>query len=162
MFRVLAEHEVRYVLIGALAATLHGSPIRTGDADICPARDRQNLERLAAALQEMGARIRSDAVEGGAEFTCDAEFLDRMQLCNLVTDHGDFDLSFVPTGTEGYEDLAERAVLYDLDGVTVPVASLVDVIRSKEAAGRRKDLEALPTLRELLHERWSREGDERS
>jgi hypothetical protein len=47
MLRVLADHEVRYGLIGGLAATLHGSPLRTGDADICPARDRENVERLA-------------------------------------------------------------------------------------------------------------------
>lgn len=40
MLRVLTDHQVRYVLIGGLAATLHGSPVRTGDADICPARDR--------------------------------------------------------------------------------------------------------------------------
>ena len=57
MLRVLEQHRVRYVLIGGLAATLHGSPLRTGDADICPAGDRENLDNLAAALQVMNAGL---------------------------------------------------------------------------------------------------------
>ena len=61
----LERHGVRYVLIGGLAATLHGSPLRTGDADICPARDAANLERLAQALQEIDARIRTADAPGG-------------------------------------------------------------------------------------------------
>jgi hypothetical protein len=63
---------------------------------------------------------------------------------------GDFDVSIQPAGTSGYADLSERAVHYELGGLKVPVAALEDVIRSKEAAGRGKDLEALPTLRALL------------
>jgi hypothetical protein len=52
MLRTLERHGVHYILIGGLAATLHGSPLRTGDADICPAGDLENLERLAQALQQ--------------------------------------------------------------------------------------------------------------
>jgi len=58
MLRVLERHQVDYILIGGLAATLHGSPLRTGDVDICPRAELDNLERLAAALTEMEARIR--------------------------------------------------------------------------------------------------------
>jgi len=54
----LEQNGVRYVLIGGLAAILHGSPQATFDADICPARDGDNLEKLATALVQMRARIR--------------------------------------------------------------------------------------------------------
>jgi hypothetical protein len=56
---------VRYVLIGGVAATLHGSPLRTGDTDICPDASPDNLEKLAAALRALKARIRTEGVEGG-------------------------------------------------------------------------------------------------
>ncbi len=153
MLRALEAHGVRYVLIGGLAATLHGSPLRTGDADICPARDPDNLDRLAAALREMGARLRTPDTPDGVSFPCDGGFLATVQVLTLATRFGDFDISFEPAGTSGYVDLAGRAVRYDLSGVVVPVAALEDVIRSKEAAGRTKDRETLPTLRALLRKR---------
>jgi hypothetical protein len=136
-------------LIGGLAATLHGSPLRTGDADICPARDAENLERLATALRQMEARIRAADAPQGVEFTCDARFLSGVEMLNLVTVFGDLDVAFLPAGTHGYEDLARRHEKYDLEGLTVPVAALEDIIRSKEAAGRSKDRAALDTLRRL-------------
>ena len=152
IFRTLARQRVDYVLIGGLAATLHGSNLRTGDVDICPARNRENLERLAAALVEMDARIRAAGTPEGMRFARDAEFLSRVELCNLSTRFGDFDISVTPAGTSGFEDLRRHAVEFDLEGVLVPTASLEDVIRSKEAAGRSKDLEQLPTLRALREE----------
>ena len=148
----LEQNGVRYVLIGGLAAILHGSPQTTFDADICPARDGDNLEKLATALVQMRARIRAPDVSGGLAFNCDAPFLRGMQVLNLVTDYGELDLSFVPAGTEGYEDLAKRALSVAVNGHTVPIASLEDIIRSKEAANRPKDLAALPILRQLLGE----------
>jgi hypothetical protein len=145
----LERHNVRYVLIGGLAAILLGSPQNTFDADICPARSGDNLERLAAALREMRARIRTPDIAGGLAFTCDAGFLQNIEILNLVTAYGDLDLTFVPSGTQGYEDLAERALMIDVKGYAVPVASIEDIIRSKEAANRPKDLAALPILRQL-------------
>jgi len=151
--RVLEAHGVRYVLVGGLAATLHGSPLRTGDADICPARDTDNLDRLADALNEMGARIRSPDAPEGLSFACDGRFLGGVELLNLNTRFGDLDVAFRPSGTKGYEELVTRVERYDLEGLVVPVASLEDVIRSKEAAGRKKDLEMLDTLRKVLARR---------
>jgi hypothetical protein len=152
ILRVLESHQVRYVLIGGLAATLHGSPIRTGDADICPSQETGNLDRLAAALDEMGARIRSPDAPEGLPFSCDAAFLRKVQMLNLVTRYGELDISLEPSGTVGYSDLVQNAVKYDLAGLVVPVAALADIIRSKEAAGRAKDKAMLPTLRTLLRE----------
>jgi len=149
MLRVLEGHEVRYVVIGGLAATLHGSPLRTGDAGICPATDLENRERLAAALREMDAKIRTPDVPGGLPFPCDAAFLGGVLMLNLVTRHGDLHRAFHPSGTERHADLVAGSIRYDLDGLIVPVASLADVIRSKRAAGRQKDRESLPTLEAL-------------
>jgi hypothetical protein len=67
----------------------------------------------------------------------------------LVTRDGYLDLCFRPEGTEGYDDLATDAESYEVFGITIKVASLDDVIRSKAAAGRDVDLQALPTLRAL-------------
>jgi len=158
----LERHRVRYVIIGGLAATLHGSPVMTTDADVCPAREGDNLERLARALVELRARIRTPGVPGGLVFACDAMFLSRIGVAlNLTTRFGDLDLSFVPSGTSGFEDLRPHAVTMSLMGRPVAVASLADVIRSKEAANRPKDQAALPALR-LLLQRLKTSGDERS
>ncbi len=150
MLRILADHGVAYVLIGGLAATLHGSPLRTGDVDICPARDEENLTRLAAALRAMGARVRSPDSPNGLAFACDAAFFRSLTLANLTTRFGDLDVALTPSGTGGYEDLRGSQVEYDLGGLIVPVAALADVIRSKESANRARDRASLPTLRALL------------
>lgn len=151
LVETLNDHGVRYVLIGGLAATLHGSPMRTGDADICPARDPENLDRLAAALAALDARIWLRDDPRGAAFPHDGRFLGEVDVWNLVTRHGLLDISFRPSGTAGYQDLRRGAVSLEIgEGVEVPVASLLDVIRSKEAAGRDKDRRMLPVLRQLL------------
>jgi hypothetical protein len=150
ILQVLRQHEVTFVLIGGLAATAHGSPLVTNDVDITPERSRENLERLSDALKELGARIRTSIEPEGLPFDHDADSLDRMEVLNLVTDAGDLDVSLIPTGTKGFGDLERQAVVMKPFGVLTEVASLADVVRSKEAAGRLKDLAALPTLRRLL------------
>jgi hypothetical protein len=145
----LNRYDVKYVLIGGVAATLHGSPLRTGDTDICPDQHPDNLENLAAALRELKARIRTEGVDGGLPFSCDAAFLARVSLLNLETEAGDLDVSFVPSGTGGYADLAAHVARFDLDGIVAPTAGLLDIIRSKTAANRPKDQSSLPVLEEL-------------
>lgn len=153
MLEVLQRHDVRFVVVGGMAAIFHGAAHLTFDLDITPERSRENLQRLSDALGELGARIRSDAVgEEGLPFSHDGESLGRATVWNLVTDHGELDLTVVPSGTTGYDDLVESAEVGTVLGVEVQVASLRDVIRSKEAAGRPKDHAALPTLRRLLEQ----------
>jgi len=152
IFDVLSRHGVDYVLVGGLAATLHGSSALTNDADICPERSPENLERLAAALGEMGARIRTEAEPADVPVSVDAAFLRQMNLVNLTTRFGDFDLAFQPAGSQGYDDLAQRATEIAIDGTIVPVASLIDIIRSKEIANRLKDRATLPILYALQDE----------
>ncbi|OBI56821.1 hypothetical protein [Mycobacterium sp. E787] len=153
ILEILRRHKVAYVLIGGLAAVYHGSPFPTEDADITPELGRRNLDRLAAALRELNARIRTDSEPSGLPFSCDGETLAAAETWNLTTDAGDLDVSFKPSGTGGYRDLRRDAAQVELYGVSVRIASLSDVIRSKQAANRPKDQRTLPTLREILARR---------
>ena len=153
LLQVLHRHHVAYVLIGGLAAIAHGSPFPTEDMDISPASGTTNLVRLSAALTDLSAKIRAEGVPGGLPFAHDAESLAAVQVWNLTTRYGDLDISFVPSGTGGFVDLDRSAEPVEFGGVVVRVASLADVIRSKQAANRPKDQRVLPTFRELLARR---------
>jgi hypothetical protein len=145
---VLNRHRVRYVVIGAFAAIAQQAPIDpTRDIDITPEASTANLRRLSSALNELDARIRTDSAEGGLPFAHDAASLGRAAMWNLVCRYGEFDIAFQPSGfDEGYTALAARAHRVAVEGIEVSVADLEDVIRSKEAAGRPKDLRTLPSL----------------
>ena len=146
----LADHGVEFVVIGGSAAYLHGSPLPTFDVDIVPEEQRENLTQLSAALTELDARVRAAELAEPLPFGHDADSLAAGRIWNLTTKFGDLDITFQPTGTQGYPDLIREAITVTLGGVEVKIASLADVIRSKEAAGRDKDRRSLPVLRELL------------
>jgi hypothetical protein len=146
---VLARHGVVCIIIGGYAAFLQGSPIPTTDVDIVPALDRENYERLSAALYELDAKVRAQDVEP-LPFSHDADSLAALRVWNLTTKYGDLDITAEPSGTRGYDDLREDAIDVELRGIPVRLASLADIVRSKEAAGRDKDRRALPVLRELV------------
>jgi hypothetical protein len=152
ILRRLQAHGVRFVLIGGLAAKAHGSPTLTVDIDICYARDRDNPERLAAALGELGAVLRGAPAD--LPFHPDRRTLERGDSFAFTTDHGDFDILGTPSGTTGFDELEANAEDADLgEGLVVRVASLDDLIRMKRAAGRPKDrieLEVLGALRDEI------------
>ncbi len=150
LLRVLHAHGVAFVVVGGFAAVAHGSPLPTVDVDVTPATDDANLARLSEALRDLDARVRADGVPGGLPFEHDATVLAGVRTLNLTTRSGELDLVIRPEGTDGYDDVVRDAVTVDLRGVPVRLASLADVIRSKEAAGRPKDRAALPVLRDLL------------
>jgi len=150
ILRALARRHVRYVLVGATAARLQGFPRLTADADITPARDSENLERLAAALRDLGARVYTESMPQGLPFSCDAATLGRAKRWNLVTEGGRVDVIFEPSGTEGFEDLDRSAVTFEAFGIEVRAASLEDILRSKEASSRPQDQQDVIVLREML------------
>jgi hypothetical protein len=152
ILEVLGAHRVDYVMIGGLAAAVHGSDLVTSDLDITPATSDENLGRLSRALDELHARIRTEGAPEGLPFDHDATSLARGTVWNLVTDAGDLDLAMMPSGTQGYDDLRRDAIAVEILGVSTRVAALADIIRSKEAAGREKDRAALPMLRRLQAE----------
>ena len=153
---VLVEHGVDFILIGGLAATVHGSPYATVDVDIVPRLERANLGRLSDALRALGARVYVSTNET-LRFEHDGASISDAAVWNLATVFGGLDITYVPAGTSGYADLAKRAQANDVGGVVVRVAALEDIIRSKEAADREKDRVVLPALRRLLE----RSGEQR-
>ena len=151
--RALNDHGVRYVVVGGFASVIHGSPLPTADVDVVPSRSDANLVRLAAALGELGAQLRT--ADGPVAALLDAEFLAAMPLMlNLVTDAGDLDVAFEPSGPRrGFSEWdADAADVTIGEGLVVRVASLDAVIESKRAAGRLKDERALPYLESLRDE----------
>jgi hypothetical protein len=150
VFRTLTVHEVRFVVIGGLGARLHGSPVITNDTDICYELSDDNLERLATALRELGARLRG--VDEDVPFQLDARTLQAGDHFTFTTSAGSVDCLGTPAGVDGFDELARSAVTFDVDGFSVLVASLEDLIRMKRAAGRPKDLIAAEWLSALRDE----------
>lgn len=150
MLRVLQEHDVLFVVVGVIAAIAQGSPIATRDLDVTPSQASDNYERLAAALAELDAKLRlPDGT--GLDFPIEPRYLAGNTAWTLLTRFGVLDVVYVPAGTRGFDDLRRQAVELDLGtGKPVLVASLIDVIRMKEAAGRPKDQASLPALRQTL------------
>ena len=127
-----------------------GSPLPTEDINILPSRTPSNLARLAVALWRLGAQIRTPDEPVPARL--DAAFLSQMpHMLNLVTDFGILDLAFAPAGPrKGYEEWSAGASSIEIaERLVVRVASLDDIIDSKTAANRPKDLRALPYLESL-------------
>ena len=141
---------VRYIVIGGVAARVLGSPLLTADLDICHARDEANHQALAGVLQRVHARLRG--VEVGLPFRLDAKTLANGDSFPFETDFGAFGILGTPSGTSGYADLAVNAILVDLDGLSVFIADIDDLIRMKRAAGRPKDLMAVEELGALSEE----------
>ncbi len=152
LFSTLAEHEVDYVLIGGLAAVLHGSTAMTNDADILPDSRMENLERLGRALRALDARLRVDGDPDGISFDPHPSLIASMAMLNMTTRCGDLDLTFTPAGLDGFAGVSERSVTFEVDGLRIRVAALADIIRSKEAAARPKDHATLPILHALREE----------
>ncbi len=145
----LQRHGVRFVVIGGVAGIAHGSPLITEDFDITPDTAPYNIEALVAVLVELDAKLRTS--QGPVDFPIDRRMLARGTAWTLSTSAGALDLVFEPAGTRGYADLRQTAIEYDLGvGEPVLVASLIDLIRMKEASGRPKDEAALPALRQTL------------
>jgi len=160
VLRTLHANDVEFVLVGGLAAVAHGSPLATADIDITPNRRAGNLAKLATALRALNARLRVTDDPEGVPFPIDAAFLAAQPLMlNLVTDAGDVDLTFAPSGFPGgYDQLLPNAgIVHLVEEASTAVAALDDIIESKQAAGRDKDLAALPYLRELRRQLESRD-----
>ena len=151
LLRELNDAGVRYVVIGAFAGRLLGSPTMTRDLDVCYARERPNIEALAEVLRALHARLRG--VDEELPFQLDARALAAGDSFTFVTDAGDLDILGTPQGTAGYDDLASTATRTDLGGLVVDVTSIDDLVRMKRAAGRPKHLievEVLAALRDEI------------
>jgi hypothetical protein len=137
-----ARHQVQYLFLGKSGAILLGFPDTTQDADLFVERSPGNGKAIVAALRELGFSLsdqQAEHIRRGKDF---------VQLKNGPFD---LDLIFAPDGIERFDDAWRRRV--EVEGF--PVCHLDDIIASKEATGRRKDLESLPRLKSF-REYWLR------
>lgn len=150
LIAVLARHGVDYVVIGGVATQVHGHRRTTMDLDLTPDPDPENLRRLGEALAELEAVPRGGAV-GEVELPVgDPERLAIAAIVPpLLTRHGQIHILKEPKGARAFEELREGALVVDLDGNDVPIASLDDLIRMKRAAGRPADLDDIAVLAEV-------------
>ncbi len=149
----LASKKVEFVIIGGVAATLHGSSFATYDLDICYSRDPPNLSRLAEALSPLHPMLRD--APSGLPFIWDAETLRQGYNFTLNTDFGAVDLLAEIPGVGDFQHAMKLSIFVDLFALRFSVLSLEGLISSKRAARRPKDLLTLPELEAL------REGGER-
>lgn len=117
ILRALMEHGVEYVLIGGLAVQTHGHVRTTNDADLIPAPDPANLERLAAALRSLDARI----LNPGEESTSvDAKMLLRATIWKFASRDGGIDVLHEVPGGRPYAELSDRALHVQLGDIAFP------------------------------------------
>ncbi len=150
----LRDAGVEHVVIGGLAANVHGSARITADVDICYDPAPENRERLARLLAGWHAYMRG--VEPGLPFTMDARMLRDCPVMTLVTDVGDVDVMDRVAGVGEYPAVRAASVQAAVAGVPTRVLALDALIAAKRAAGRRKDREALLELEALREERRRR------
>jgi len=151
LLRVLETHDVSYVIVGGFAAWMHGAPIVTTDIDIVYAEDEANIARLVDALQSIDAVYRH---QHGRRIEPTVAGLSSTEGAGhhlLATRFGHLDVLRSVSETT-YDALHHDAVYYDIDGLRVPCATLQRIIALKEAAGRPKDIAALPMLRGALED----------
>jgi hypothetical protein len=139
ILNTLHRHAVDFVVIGGLAGMAHGSTYPTFDLDVAYSRDRRNLERLAAALKELGARLRTPGDEEGLAFQLDARSLENGANFTFRTRFGHLDVLADPGGIRSYEELRTAARDAVIEGVEVKVASIDHLIAMKRTAARSKD-----------------------
>lgn len=153
----LARRGVRFVVIGGWAAQVQEYDLgyETEDIDFTPQRERENLDRLSAALKDLGARVR--AGEEVVPFDHDGQSLGNVMVWNLICEYGRFDLSFEPAEMGGYEGLIPNArkIVIDTDGARLEIlcADIEDILRSKTAVNRPKDEEPIILLRAQIKRR---------
>jgi len=146
---------VGFIIIGGVAATIHGSARVTQDLDIVYARTPDNFARLAAALAPHAPYLRG--APPGLPFRWDAETIRRGLNFTLTTTLGDVDLLGEIVGGGSYADLLPHSQIVKVSGLDYRCLSLARLIHVKRAAGRPKDLEAIAELEALREERRDQE-----
>ena len=160
ILEVLNRHGVDFIVVGGVAAVLHGAPLITFDTDIVHSRDKANVLRLLQALAELEAYYREH--EDRKPFP-EASWLMARGHHLLATKLGPLDVLCVLTHDRDFDALTAHSEVVEIaDGVSVRVATLEMLIRLKEELHRDKDRAVLPTLRHTLEQREKQRERRRS
>lgn len=151
LLRVLATGDVEFIVVGGLAATMHGAARATYDVDVVYARTRENLGRVVTALAPLRPYLRG--APPGLPFTWDVETLSKGLNFTLTTTAGDLDLLGEVTYGGTYEALLPDTEIVTVLGIECRCLSLERLIQVKRAVGRVKDLEAIAELEVIAEER---------
>ena len=146
----LYDHNVEFIVVGGLAATMHGSVRFTLDVDVLYRRTPENYDRLVSALATHSPYLRG--APPGLPFRWDKETIRRGLNFTLTTDLGPLDLLGEIVGGGDYDRLLPESDERVLFGMKLRCLSLERLILTKRAAGRVKDFEALSELEALLRE----------
>ena len=153
LLRSLLSSGVDFILVGGVAANVHGSARATYDIDVVYQRSRENLTRVVGALAPLEPYLRG--APPGLPFVFDVDTLQRGLNFTLSTAAGPIDLLGEVTGAGAFDDLLPFTEHVTLFGMECRCATLDALIRMKRAAGRPKDLEAIAELEALREERGS-------
>ena len=156
----LVRHGVDFVVIGGMAGSAHGSSYPSFDLDVAYSRDRANLERLVAALGEIGVSPRGAPAD--LPFRLDARTLANGANFTFVTPHGDFDVLADIAGIRSYDELRGAAEEQEVGGHHVLVSSLDHLIAMKRASNRPKDRNMLEEYIVIADEQRRAERDQAS
>ena len=143
-----AEEGVDYLFIGKSGAILLGYPETTQDVDIFLPRSRENAERVLRALRKLGFEV---------DPALTVSILTSSEIVLLKSGPFALDLIHAPDGIESFELAKSRSVL---EGGRFPMASLDDIIASKRATGREKDLSDVRRLEQFQREYMRRRRDD--
>jgi predicted nucleotidyltransferase len=150
LLRLLTEHDVAFIIIGGVAAVIHGSSRLTQDLDVVYQRSTQNLTRLVQALAEQAPYLRG--APPGLPFQWSVATLSMGLNFTLETSIGPLDLLGEVTGGGSYEELLDHTIEIEVFGIRCRCLDLPALIRTKRAAGRPKDLEAIAELEVIWEE----------
>jgi hypothetical protein len=151
MYRALSRHGVEYVTVGGVAVQAHGGQRTTRDLDVVVEASSENMQRLAAALLDLDARVlREDGQR--SKSVPSAQLLRSSDLWHLITSHGRLDIATLPAHLGTFADVRARAHEVPLAEIAVPIAHRSDLMIMKRAAARPHDWVDLRLLESLDEE----------
>jgi len=150
ILRILSEHNVQFIIVGGVCAVLHGAPVTTFDLDVVHARDKDNLGRLLAALNELEAYYRD---RPGQKLKPKLSHIASPGHQLLMTNAGPLDLLGTIGKDQSYRDLIKHTDMLEADTITMRILTLPVLIAMKEELGRDKDRAVLSILKQTAKEK---------
>jgi hypothetical protein len=145
----LIEADIKFILVGGLAAVIQGAPVTTMDVDIVHSRSPENISKLFVFLKSIGAfyrRLDDRIIEPNRED------LAGMGHALFATRLGPLDVLAVIEEGKAYDDLIEHTIEIEFRGHVLRVLGLKTLIELKKASKNTEDKRRLPVLKETLRQ----------